>query len=31
VRYFHIYQGDDFSDQLTDWVRQASQLPGEKL
>lgn len=31
VRYLHIHEGDAFEDQLTDWVKQASQLPGEKL
>ncbi|MEO0514078.1 MAG: DUF1801 domain-containing protein [Planctomycetota bacterium] len=31
VRYFHIHEGDDFEAQFTDWVKQARQLPGEKL
>lgn len=31
VRYFHIHDGDDFEEQFTAWVQQASQLPGEKL
>ena len=31
VRYFHIHEGDNFEDQLSNWVKQASQLPGEKL
>jgi hypothetical protein len=32
VRYFHIYEDDTFDEaQLVDWVKQASQLPGEKL
>ncbi|MGF1545389.1 MAG: DUF1801 domain-containing protein [Parvularculaceae bacterium] len=31
VRYMDIREGDDFEDQLTDWVRQASALPGEKM
>lgn len=31
VRYFHIHEGDAFEDQFTDWVKQASRLPGEKL
>ena len=32
VRYFHIYEDDTLDEaQLVDWVKQASQLPGEKL
>jgi hypothetical protein len=32
VRYFHIHEADPFDDaQFVDWVRQASELPGEKL
>lgn len=31
TRYFHIRDGDDFEDQLADWIAQASKLPGEKL
>jgi hypothetical protein len=31
VRYLDIYEGDPFEDQFTDWVKQASQLPGEKI
>lgn len=32
VRYFHIHEGDAVvTDQLADWIRQASKLPGEKL
>jgi hypothetical protein len=31
TRYFHIREGDDFEDQLADWIAQASKLPGEKL
>lgn len=31
VRYFHLYEGDDLDEQFADWVRQASQLPGEVL
>jgi hypothetical protein len=31
VRYHHIHEGDDFAAQLADWVRQAKDLPGEKL
>jgi hypothetical protein len=30
VRYFHIFEGDDLDEKLvTDWIRQASRLPGE--
>ena len=32
VRYFHIHEGDQFDEaQLADWVKQASQLPGERM
>jgi hypothetical protein len=32
VRYLHIHEGDQLDEaQLADWVRQASQLPGEKM
>ena len=31
TRYFHILEGDDFEEQLADWIAQASRLPGEKL
>jgi hypothetical protein len=32
VRYFHIYEGDAIDEaQFADWVKQASQLPGEKM
>lgn len=32
VRYFHIHEDDALDEaQLVDWVKQASQLPGEKL
>jgi hypothetical protein len=32
VRYFHIHEGDELDEaQFADWVRQASQLPGEKM
>lgn len=31
VRYFHIYEGDQPDEQFADWVKQASQLPGEML
>ncbi|WP_201838978.1 DUF1801 domain-containing protein [Microvirga zambiensis] len=32
VRYLDIYEGDGVDDaQLTDWVKQASQLPGERM
>ena len=32
VRYFHIHEADQIDEaQLTDWVKQASHLPGEKM
>lgn len=32
VRYFHIHEGDQVDeDHFSDWVRQASELPGEKM
>jgi hypothetical protein len=32
VRYLDIYEGDGFDEaQFADWVRQASQLPGERM
>lgn len=31
VRYFHLYEGDGLDEQFADWVKQASQLPGEML
>ena len=32
VRYFHIHEDQPIDEaQFTDWVRQASQLPGEKM
>jgi hypothetical protein len=32
VRYFNIYEGDALdAARVTDWIEQASQLPGEKL
>jgi hypothetical protein len=32
VRYFHIHEGDPIDEaQFTDWVKQASQLPGERM
>lgn len=32
VRYFHIYEGDELDEeQFASWVKQASELPGEKL
>lgn len=32
VRYFHIHEADRIDEaQLTDWVKQASQLPGERM
>lgn len=31
VRYLNIHEGDQFEAQLTEWVKQASQLPGERM
>jgi hypothetical protein len=32
TRYFHIHEGDAFDEaQLAAWVKQASELPGEKM
>lgn len=31
VRYLDIRKGDEFEDQLAEWVRQASRLPGERM
>ena len=32
VRYFHIHEDDPFDEaQLTDWLKQASRLPGERM
>ncbi|WP_436251948.1 DUF1801 domain-containing protein [Neorhizobium sp. LjRoot104] len=32
ARYFHIHEGDELDErQLADWVKQASQLPGERM
>lgn len=32
VRYFHIYENDELDEvTLTNWIRQASDLPGENL
>jgi hypothetical protein len=31
VRYHHVREGEDLPDHFADWVRQASQLPGEKM
>lgn len=32
VRYFHVHEDDPIDEaQFSDWVRQASQLPGERL
>ena len=31
VRYAHLYEGDLPGEQMADWIRQASLLPGEKL
>lgn len=32
VRYFHIHENDELDEEVvTDWIRQASELPGERL
>ena len=32
TRYFHIHENDPLDEaQLADWIRQASQLPGERM
>jgi hypothetical protein len=31
IRYAHIREGDVLGEQFTDWVRQASKLPGVKM
>lgn len=32
VRYFHIHENDELDEaQFKDWVKQASQLPGERM
>ena len=31
VRYLHIYENDELEETLADWIRQASDLPGENL
>ena len=32
VRYLHLHEGDSIDDaQLEDWIRQASELPGDEL
>ncbi len=32
VRYFHIYEGDEIDEAaFADWVRQANELPGERM
>ncbi len=31
VRYHHVHEGDEFEDQLADWAKQASRLPGERM
>jgi len=32
IRYLHIHEGEDWDEkQFADWVKQASQLPGEKM
>ena len=31
IRYLHIKEGDEIGEQFTDWVEQASKLPGDKM
>lgn len=31
TRYFHLHEGEFDEQQLTDWIQQASQLPGERM
>jgi hypothetical protein len=31
IRYLHVHEGDELGTQFTDWVKQASCLPGEKM
>lgn len=31
IRYLHIYENDAINDQFINWVKNASELPGEKL
>ena len=32
VRYFHVHEGDEFDEaQFAGWVKQASELPGERM
>ena len=32
ARYFHVHENDELDEaQLTDWIRQASRLPGERM
>lgn len=31
IRYLHVHEGDELGAQFTDWVKQASKLPGEKM
>ena len=31
VRYFHLHENDSLDEQLSDWIKQAAALPGEKL
>ena len=31
VRYHHVHEGDELEEQFTQWVKQASRLPGEKM
>ena len=31
IRYHHVREGDELGEAFADWVRQASQLPGERM
>ena len=31
LRYFHVHEGQALGEEFTEWVRQASQLPGERM
>ena len=31
VRYLDVHEGDELDDKFSDWVKQASELPGEKM
>lgn len=31
IRYHHVHEGDELGDQFAEWVKQASELPGERM